>query len=194
MSIDLRSPVRATPAAARPSRAVRRRRLRRWAKIAVLVVLALLILPTYSFVQAMTYPGNAPASVRAVEWVRDHGGGGIVDRVETWLYSRDAPAATGPPADRLSASSGRTLVKAPNSGAPAPRRPTTQQPSLPGEGVWTIPRRATGGSPGAVHHLVSTGPDAPDRHRGSGADTATSRRDRPRSGNTGATRREHARR
>lgn len=150
MSIDERPPVlTAAPVVTKPSKpqGKRRRRRRRRTKMAALVVLALLVVPTCSLAQAMTYPGNAPASVRAVEWVRDHGGGGIVDRVETWMYSRDAPPAVGPPADRLSASSGRPLVKAPNSGAPSPRRPTTLQPSLPGEGVWTVPRRAPGGGP-----------------------------------------------
>lgn len=34
---------------------------------------------------------------RAVEWVRDHGGGGIVDSVENWWFTRHGPARGGQP-------------------------------------------------------------------------------------------------
>lgn len=57
-----------------------------------------LTVPGVSFGQAMVAPGAAPANVRAVEWVRDHGGGGIVDRVENWWYARHIPAGAVPTA------------------------------------------------------------------------------------------------
>ncbi|MDX6236988.1 MAG: hypothetical protein QOG10_1803 [Kribbellaceae bacterium] len=64
-----------------------------------LVLCVLLVVPTVSYVRALLYPGNAPFSVRSVEWVRDHGGGGIIDAIETWKYSRQAPPVTGTPKD-----------------------------------------------------------------------------------------------
>lgn len=157
MSVDQRPPAVAvsdgatansesplTPPPPRPRR--RHRKLR----ITALVILALLIVPTVSFVQAMTYPGNAPASVRAVEWVRDHGGGGIVDRIETWYYSQNAPAAVGPPSDRLPPSSGQPIRRASatsNRPPSPPNRPVTLSPALSGEGVWTVPRTSSRGLP-----------------------------------------------
>ncbi|MEO6996692.1 MAG: phosphodiester glycosidase family protein [Terracoccus sp.] len=158
MSIDQRPPAVAgtdaptsssgPPPPGRPRR--QRRRRHRKLKIAALVVLALPLAPTVSFVQAMTYPGNAPASVRAVEWVRDHGGGGLVDRVETWYYSRNAPAAVGPPSDRLPPSSGQPMLKAlakSNRLPSPPPRPAMLSPALSGEGVWTVPRTSSRGLP-----------------------------------------------
>jgi hypothetical protein len=44
-----------------------------------------------SYCAALIYPGEASFSVRSVEWVRDHGGNGLVDSVENWWYTRKAP-------------------------------------------------------------------------------------------------------
>jgi hypothetical protein len=87
----------------------RRRRRRRWA---ALVVILLLLIPVTSYVRALTYPGNASFSVRSVEWVRDHLGGGIVDAIENWRYSRQAPPAVGMPQDRVHQSSGALALPA----------------------------------------------------------------------------------
>lgn len=66
----------------------RRRRRGRWVALGVVCVLAV---PGVSFGRAMVAPGAAPASVRAVEWVRDHGGGHLVDLAENWWFSRHVP-------------------------------------------------------------------------------------------------------
>lgn len=76
------------PAVRRPRR---RRRL-----TAVVVVAAVVAVPAVSYVRALTYPGSAPFSVRSVEWVRDHGGGGIVDAAENWWYARHVPSGHAP--------------------------------------------------------------------------------------------------
>jgi hypothetical protein len=68
--------------------APRRRRTRRWIALGTACVVAV---PAVSFGQAMVAPGAAPASVRAVEWVRDHGGGHLVDLAENWWFSRHVP-------------------------------------------------------------------------------------------------------
>jgi hypothetical protein len=43
--------------------------------------------PLFSYAQALTYPGDASVEVRTVEWVRDHGGGPLVDLAESWWYA-----------------------------------------------------------------------------------------------------------
>lgn len=115
----------------------RPRHRRRWVLLAILVLLAL---PVTSYIRALTYPGQATWSERSVEWVRDHGGGGVVDAVENWYYSRQQPSATGRPQD---IPSGPAAAPGPGAGRPTrspvccasvrlvdPMRPLT------GEGSW----------------------------------------------------------
>ncbi len=141
----------------RPPAGRRRRR-----RIAALLVLALLAWPGVSFAQAMTYPGSAPASVRAVEWVREHGGGGLVDTVEAWWYSHNAPPSRGRPADALSSGApvaGPTASSSATAAAPVGAARTAPQPPAPtvlprvrllplpavsGEGRWTVAATAAG--------------------------------------------------
>lgn len=99
----------------RRGRSARRRRLARIA--VVLVSLAMLPLGV-SYGRALTYPGSASFSVRSVEWVREHGGAPVVDAIENWWYSRQAPSAAGPPQDSISA-------------VGAARRPIGATPPLP---------------------------------------------------------------
>src|SRR5262249_62328871 len=51
----------------------------------------------WSYVHALTAPGTDPLSARSVEWVRDHGGGGIVNRIEHWWYTNHPPPVGGRP-------------------------------------------------------------------------------------------------
>ncbi len=67
--------------------------------VAAVLVVALLA-PAISYTRALLYPGHASFATRSVEWVREHGGNGLVDAIETWRYSHDAPPATGAPADQ----------------------------------------------------------------------------------------------
>jgi hypothetical protein len=116
----------------------RRRRRRRWS---ALVVVLLFLIPVTSYVRALTYPGNAPFSVRSVEWVRDHGGGGIINAIENWRYSRQAPPAVGMPQDRVHQSGGGLAMPAARrAGLPAVQLLPGVAP-LAGEGHWTADRR-----------------------------------------------------
>ncbi|HET8616169.1 MAG TPA: hypothetical protein VFL94_11645 [Actinomycetales bacterium] len=113
---------------------------RRRRQAVVTAVAALLLVTGTSYVRALTYPGSASWSDRSVEWVRDHGGGGVVDAIESWYYSRQAPATSGRPQDALSAPAvGRAVQHRAGSllplGAPRVRLVTTLSPA-PGEGVW----------------------------------------------------------
>jgi hypothetical protein len=58
--------------------------------VAVTAVVGLLTVAA-SYAAALMYPGEASFSVRSVEWLRDHGGSGLVDGVENWWYTRHAP-------------------------------------------------------------------------------------------------------
>lgn len=105
-----------------------------------LVVAAAFLVAAVSYVRALTYPGNASWSDRSVEWVRDHGGSPVVDAVENWYYSRQAPQATGAP-DAYLASGGVHVAR---SGGHSPRAPVTAPrvrllaglAPRPGEGIW----------------------------------------------------------
>jgi hypothetical protein len=130
-----------------PAKKARRRRRRRWIALGICL---LLVVPAISYVRALLYPGNATFAVRSVEWVRDHGGGKIIDTIETWKFSRQAPPATGNPSDIPAA--------APAAGTAGKAAPTPGQLAglpkvslLPGvkalahEGVWSPARQGAGG-------------------------------------------------
>jgi len=63
---------------------------RRLATVA-LALAVVLVVPGVSLTQALTYPGSAPWQMRSVEWLRDHGGSPLVDRIENWYYSTNRP-------------------------------------------------------------------------------------------------------
>ncbi|MGZ0147735.1 phosphodiester glycosidase family protein [Kribbella sp. WER1] len=122
----------------------RRRRIRkRWI---ALVVCLLLVVPAVSYVRALLYPGNASFSVRTVEWFRDHGGGGLIDAIETWKYSHQQPPATGAPIDvTVPATTGPTAGEpkaSPTSAGLPVVRLLPGVPPLQGEGVWSVARRS----------------------------------------------------
>jgi hypothetical protein len=122
-----------------PAKKARRRRRRRWIALAVCL---LLVVPAISYARALTYPGSAPFSVRSVEWIREHGGGKLIDTIETWKYSRQAPPATGGPKE----------IPAVGTAAPKPGQLVglPKVALLPGvkalahEGAWSPARQAKG--------------------------------------------------
>lgn len=131
---------------------MRRRRIRkRWI---ALVCCLVLVVPTVSYVRALLYPGNASFAVRTVEWFRDHGGGKLIDTIETWKYSHQVPPTTGAPADTTErgippvqpATTGRQAVRPTATGLPAVQLlPGTKR--LPLEGKWEVARQSSSGKP-----------------------------------------------
>lgn len=107
----------------------------------VLIAALLSLIPALaSFASAMTQPSNSTFFINAVEWLRDNGARGIVNRIENYYYSLTAPAKGGPALRRLpgqkgalapSASAHRTVV---HYYLPPAIAPLTR--GLPGEGVW----------------------------------------------------------
>jgi hypothetical protein len=55
-------------------------------------LVALMIYPVVTFVQALTYPGVATLGARTSDWMRSMGAGQVVNMAENWWYTRHAPA------------------------------------------------------------------------------------------------------
>lgn len=143
----------------RPARPPRRRRRRVLAAVALVIVL-LAVAPGISYYQALTAPGSAPVGMRTVDWIRAHHGGGIVNAIENWYYTRHQPSA-GPP-DPATLPQFRQLPgpKPARGAAPQalPRLPDVNP--LPGEATWVPGRLGDNGRP-----LIYTGFLRPDpRH------------------------------
>ena len=92
----------------------------------------------WSYGRALTRPGELGPAVRTVEWVRGHGGGGLVALAEGWWYGKHPPPVGGapppgaippPPPPRPVAMAGPHLP-------PPPPVPPIVTPALPGEGRW----------------------------------------------------------
>jgi hypothetical protein len=110
-----------------------------------------------SFASTMAQPSNSTFFINAVEWLRDNGARGLVNRIENYYYSLSAPAKGGaalrtlPGQKGALASTGAGHHVAAHSGQhvavhyylPAPIKPLTK--GLPGEGVWRA-TYADGGS------------------------------------------------
>ena len=88
-------------------------------------------------------PSDTSLAIRSVEWLRDNGARGLVNRVESTYYSLNAPSTGGPGLRALprqpGAETGGTAARSPVTPAPAYRPAPIApilRPTLPGEGVW----------------------------------------------------------
>ena len=95
-----------------------------------------------SYVNALTQPSNSTLGIRTVEWLRDNGARGLVNKVENIYYSLNAPS-TGGPALRCAAQAVRRSRRRRRGQPPhavhyyrPPRIRPLIHPALPGEGVW----------------------------------------------------------
>ncbi len=121
----------------------------------LLVVVALGVV---SVVGALRRPGNESFSAKWADWMRDHGGAGIVTPLENWWYEHHEPPRGGAPAAlNIVPSTAPTTAPVTTTTAPAtaPRhlaRPTNValvvQPALDGEGVWQPTGPVVDGAPG----------------------------------------------
>lgn len=112
-------------------RSVRARRLR---KVFLIGFLCLSIITVGSYAKALTYPGNATFADRSVGWLRDNGANDIVNTIENWYYTNNAPSAAAPPPEAIP----KALPTAVPNGATLPvlTTKTTSGKSLPNEGRW----------------------------------------------------------
>jgi hypothetical protein len=96
--------------------------------LAVALPVAVLSVPVASYVTALTAPGSADWQTTSIEWVRDHGGGPLVDTAENWWYAHNRPTGATPAAGTLPTDGG---TPAPPSSSGAARPAAAQPPTLP---------------------------------------------------------------
>jgi len=146
-------------AAARPKR---KRSPWVWRSIAIAVVIVMVPVGV-SYVQALRAPGTDSLSIRTVEWVRDHGGNGIVNTIERWWYTNNPPPEGGRPSEiAISGTQGDAATPVvpvyvpvipsvnPIQHLPPPtanRGPTPAAVVEQNEGVWQATGRTVGGYP-----------------------------------------------
>ena len=133
-----------------------RTRAGRVTRRALVVIVVLLVLPVWSFAHAMTAPGSAPLSARAVEWVSNHGGRGLVVWAEKVWLEHHKPPVGGTPAGGIPtvdpagqrgvpAAPGTIVTVAAHLPRPRDVAPVVTHP-LPNEGVWQPLGRKVGGA------------------------------------------------
>ena len=152
------------------------RKRRRWVTIAVVGVLLLALIPIgKDYVDALRAPGTDAMGARTVEWMREHGFGPMVNSVERWWYTKNAPKVGGT-LDKLpksqavqSAAVGRipsdmallvgsvkeTLL--PKTPPPLKMAPFVDTP-LSGEGEWSPTGRSVLGTPGVYTAFMRPDP------------------------------------
>lgn len=103
---------------------------------------------------AVTTPGNINFKAKWADWLRSHHAGIVVNPLERWYYSAQAPGPGGRPhalnaVPRASTSATVSAPKATPAGLtpPAPV-PLVVSPVLPGEGQWQPTGPLVGGHPG----------------------------------------------
>jgi hypothetical protein len=121
------------------------------------VPLALLVI---SYVDALTYPGRASVEVRTVDWVRDLGGGALVDAAENWWYTQHAPSTSAP--TRMRSPLSATAAAAPTAVFtwPAPL-PAIGRHAVAGEGRWTPGPLAVNAIPVMFQTFIRPDPSHP---------------------------------
>jgi hypothetical protein len=127
----------------------RRRRL--FLIVAGLVTALLVDVAGVSYAGALTYPGDASWQVRTVEWVRDHGGGGLVDVVENWWFAHNQPTGSAPPPASLPAPGNGGGAVAQTAAHPPALRLLPGTTALPGEAVWQPSPQRVGGVAPLLH-------------------------------------------
>lgn len=125
----------------------------------------------WSYGHALTIPGGGSIGLRSVEWIRGHGGAGLVVAAENFWYNHHPPPKGGkPPPGFIPNRSTPTTAVTSTAGAtilptPAPIPPIVS-PAIPNEGTWAPIGRDVNGSPAiyaaylrpdAVHTSLVTG-------------------------------------
>src|SRR5262249_6505934 len=75
------------------TRTSRKRRVRRIALMAAVLCLAP---AAASYLEAVTERSDSSLGIRTIEWLRDNGARGLVNRIESIYYSFNTPAKGGP--------------------------------------------------------------------------------------------------
>ncbi len=142
----VRSP---TPPARRPAR--RRILLRRIAVGTGALVALLAVLVGVSLIGAWRTPGNEDFKAKWADWLRSHDAAFIVNPMEQWYYSSQAPPKGGRPKGLNQIPAAAPVLRIASTGRhltpPAPVR-LVVAPALPGEGRWQPTGPVVDGAPG----------------------------------------------
>jgi len=136
------------------------RRLRR----IVLLGTAICLVPAaFSYVGDIAEPHNVGFGVASVEWMRAHGGNGVVSQIENWYYTLTAPSKGGPALKSLPqvgiGASGQS-GEAAETYRP-PRIKPLIHPALKGEGVWHAAAAHAGPQPPVLLTTFRSDPEYP---------------------------------
>jgi len=129
------------------------RRLRR---VALLATIICLVPAGLSYVRSIGGPHNISLGIASVEWMRAHGGNGVVSQIEDWYYTLTAPAKGGPPLKSLP----QVGVAASGRYRPPPIKPLIH-PALKGEGVWHAASAHAGPRPPVLLATFRSDPEYP---------------------------------
>jgi hypothetical protein len=134
-----------------------RRPVRRLRRLALMASIFCLVPAVLSYVKTVAGPSDSSLGIRTVEWMRDNGARGLVNRVESIYYSLNAPSTGGPtlralPDQPVVATAGGPGRHHRSRAYRPPRIRPVIAPALPGEGVW----RATFAGPRANPPVLIT--------------------------------------
>src|SRR5581483_602806 len=123
--------------------------IRRVRRAVLALVIALLMPVLWSYGHSLAKPGSDSLGIRTTEWVKDHGGRGVVAWAEHFWYTHHGPKKGGLPSaadlPTVGPSAAPPVTLQPYD-VPAPPRLLVSQP-LEGEGVWQPGPRGAGGAP-----------------------------------------------
>jgi hypothetical protein len=122
-----------------------------------------LYLLVVSYLNALTFPGQASTEVRTVDWVRDIGGNRLVDSAENWWYTRHAPSTAAPARLRSPLDATKAGVSG-VTGWPAPLRlisPAIGPRTTSGEGHWNPGPATIGAVPAMFQTFIRPDPTHP---------------------------------
>ena len=150
----------------RPSRRSRTQRIAPWRRLrrVVLLAAAICLIPAgLSYLGSMSEPHNVGFGVASVEWMRGHGGNGIVSQIENWYYTLTAPSKGGPPLRSLPAVGVAGGAGAEGDSQPyrPPRIKPLIHPALRGEGVWRPAGAHAGPRPPVLLTTFRSDPEYP---------------------------------
>jgi hypothetical protein len=140
----------------------------KWIRRGIAIAVVILLIPVVvSYVDYIQRPGSDTLSVKTVEWIRDHGGNGVVNTVERWWYTNNPPPIGGKPDSiRVQGTVGAnpktttpaTLPQLQRLPPPTNRVPTPAPDVQNNEGVWQQTGRLVAGQPAIYTTYVR--PDA----------------------------------
>ena len=125
---------------------------RRAFRAAICLVAVLSVLVAVSLVGAARTPGNSDFKAKWADWLRAHHAAFVVNPLEHWYYSAQAPAKGGRPSGLnaipppASAGAGGTGIRSGLLRPPAPV-PLLVSPALPNEGQWQPTGPLVGNNP-----------------------------------------------